>query len=96
MFSSGKKVSRVIRIIIDILNVLLGIAAVVFAVLTFMNTQSNAWMFPVIFIIGGAMNFFTGIKHLMNDRKANGIILEVAAVVVWIIAYFSYVAVGGF
>ena len=96
MFSSGKKVSRVIRIIIDILNVLLGIAAVVFAVLTFMNTQDNAWMFPIIFIIGGAMNFFTGIKHLMSDRKVNGIILEVAAVVVWIIAYLSYVAVGGF
>lgn len=96
MFSSGKRFPRVIRIIIDILNVILGLAAVVFAVLTFMNTQNNAWMFPVIFIIGGAMNFLTGIKHLMNDRKVNGIILEVVAVIVWVIAYLSYVAVGGF
>ncbi len=96
MFSSGKRFPRVIRIIIDILNVLLGIAAVVFAVLTFMNTQGNAWMFPIIFIIGGAMNFLTGIKHLMNDKKVNGIILEVASVIVWVIAYLSYVAVGGF
>ena len=95
MFSSGNKFSKVIRIIIDILNVALGLGVVVLAVMTFMNTKGNAWMFPFIFLMGGLMNLLTGIKHLMNDRRADGIVLEVAAVILFAVAYASYRAVGG-
>ena len=95
MFSSGKKSSKVIRIIIDILNVILGIAAIVMAVITFINTSANAWMFPFIFLMGTLMNLLTGIKHIMSERKAQGIVLLVAAVVLGAITYASYVAVGG-
>ena len=95
MFSSGKKSSKVIRIIIDILNVILGIVAIVLAVITFINTSANAWMFPLIFLMGALMNLLTGIKHIMNERKAQGIVLLVAAVVLTALTYASYVAVGG-
>ena len=96
MFATDNKFKKTVRIIMDIINVLIGIAVVVLAVLTFMNTAGNAWMFPIIFILGGTMNLLTGIKHLMWDRKVNGIVLLVVAAIIYGVAYASYVAVGGF
>lgn len=96
MFSTDNKFKKAVRIIIDIVNVLVGIAVVVFAVLTFMNTTDNAWMFPIIFLLGGIMNLMTGIKHLMWDRKLNGIMLLVIAALLFGVTYATYVAVGGF
>lgn len=95
MFSSGKKSTKIIRIIIDILNVILGVAAIVMAVITFINATANSWMFPLIFLMGALMNLLTGIKHIMCERKAQGIVLLVAAVVLFALTYASYVAVGG-
>lgn len=95
MFSTDKKLKKAVRIIIDIVNVVIGVATVVFAVLTFLNTTENAWMFPIIFLLGGVMNLITGIKHLMWDRKVNGIILLVIATLLIGVAYATYVAVGG-
>lgn len=96
MFATDNKLKKAVRIILDIINVLVGIAVVVLAVLTFMNTAKNAWMFPIIFLLGGLMNLFTGIKHLMWDRKVNGIILLIVAAALFGVAYAAYVAVGGF
>ncbi len=96
MFSTDNKLKKAVRIIIDIVNVLIGIAVVVFAIMTFMNTADNAWMFPIIFLLGGVMNLITGIKHLMWDRKLNGIILLVVAALLFGVTYATYVAVGGF
>ena len=96
MFSTDNKLKKAVRIIIDIVNVLVGIAVVVLAILTFMNTADNAWMFPIIFLLGGVMNLITGIKHLMWDRKLNGIILLVVAALLFGVTYATYVAVGGF
>jgi hypothetical protein len=95
MFSTDNKLKKAVRIIIDIVNVVIGVATVVFAVLTFLNTTENAWMFPIIFLLGGVMNLITGIKHLMWDRKVNGIILLVIATLLIGVAYATYVAVGG-
>ena len=96
MFSTDNKLKKAVRIIIDIVNVVIGVATVVFAVLTFLNTTENAWMFPIIFLLGGVMNLITGIKHLMWDRKVNGIILLIVAAALFGVAYAAYVAVGGF
>lgn len=95
MFSTDNKLKKAVRLIIDIVNVVIGVATVVFAVLTFLNTTENAWMFPIIFLLGGVMNLITGIKHLMWDRKVNGIILLVIATLLIGVAYATYVAVGG-
>lgn len=37
----------------------------------------------------------TGIKYLMTDRKVSGIISEVVAVILFVVAYVSYLAIGG-
>lgn len=93
MFSSGNKTTKVFRVIIDIFNVLIGISVVVLAVFTFFNPKENAWMFPLIFMLGGLMNCITGIKHILCDKKVQGIVLQVIAVVLFGITYFTYVAI---
>lgn len=95
MYSGGNKIQRIIRIIIDCLNVILGAAAIVLAVMVFLDTQKNMWMFPIIFGVGGMMNLITGVKYFMTDRKISGIVSEVVAVVLFVIAYVSFLAVGG-
>ncbi len=86
---------KIVRLVIDILNVILGVGAIVLAVLAFLDTKGNMWAFPIIFILGASMNFITGIKHFMSDKKAAGIIAEAAAVVIGIFAFVSYRAIGG-
>lgn len=95
MFSSGKKIYKVIRCIIDILNVILGVGVVALAVLTFLDTASNMWMFPVIFLMGGTMNLLTGIKHLLTEKTGSGIAMFVTAAVIYAMSFISYRAIGG-
>ena len=57
--------------------------------------KKNKSMFHIIFSIGGLMNMLTGIKYLMTDRKVSGIISEVVAVILFVVAYVSYLAIGG-
>lgn len=93
--SSGNKVQRVIRLIIDVLNVLLGVLVVCLAILAFVNTGKHMWMFPLIFLFGGFMNTITGIKHIMSDRVTIGVIAEVVSAFLYIVSYISYSAIGG-
>lgn len=95
MYSSGNKIQRIIRVVIDGLNVILGVSAIVLAVMVFLATEKNMWMFPIIFTVGGTMNFITGVKYFMTDRRVPGIVSEVVAVVLFVIAYISFLAVGG-
>ncbi len=93
--SGGNKTTRIVRMVIDVLNVILGIAIVCLAVMAFINASSNMWVFPIIFLLGGAMNMITGIKNYMTDRKISCIIAEVAAVALFIVSYVCYNAIGG-
>lgn len=95
MRSGKNNFQKVVRLIIDVLNVIFGIVAIVLTVFVFINTGKNKWMFHIIFLIGGLMNMLTGIKYLMTDRKVSGIISEVVAVILFVVAYVSYLAIGG-
>ncbi len=95
MFSTENKFRKIIRTIIDIFNAVLGIGAVVFAVMAFIDTAGNRWMFPVIFVMGGAMNLLTGIKYFMTDKRNAGIITIAAAAILVVISIMSYIAIGG-
>lgn len=93
--SSGNRLQRFFRVILDILNILLGVAVVAAAVFTFLNVQERAWVFPIIFAMGAGMNLFTGIKYLMTERTRGGIVMLVAAAVLGGIAFVTYYSVGG-
>ncbi len=93
--SNSGKLQRIIRLIIDILNVIIGVATVVLAILAFIYTGKNMWMFPVIFLLGGIMNGLTGLKYFITDKKIAGIVAEVFAMVLFVVCYMSYMAIGG-
>lgn len=95
MASSGGKFKKAVRIIIDFLNVVIGIGAVVLAVMTFLDTQNNKWMFPLIFLLGAAMNLLTAVKHLMTERRVTGAIMLFVSLLLTGIAYVSRIAIGG-
>lgn len=95
MFATENKFQKIIRTILDILNVLLGIGVVILAVMAFINTDNNKWLFPIIFMMGGVMNLFTGIKALMTDRKMTGVVSIAAFAVLTVISIMSYIAIGG-
>ncbi|MCM1308614.1 MAG: hypothetical protein NC223_08455 [Butyrivibrio sp.] len=95
MASSGGKFKKAVRIIIDFLNVVIGIGAVVLAVITFLDTQNNKWMFPLIFLLGAAMNLLTAVKHLMTERRVTGAIMLFVSLLLTGIAYVSRIAIGG-
>ena len=95
MVSQENKTQRVIRIIIEIMTSLTGVAAVVLAVLTFINTKANSFMFPIIFILGAGMNILSGIKFVMTGNKGGAITRIIVGVVLIGIAAASYVVIGG-
>lgn len=95
MTSSGGGFKKAIRVIIDFFNVVIGIGAVVLAVMTFLDTQNNKWIFPLIFLFGAAMNLLTAVKHLMTKRRATGIIMLFVSLLLVGIAYASRTAIGG-
>lgn len=93
--SGGNTLHRIVRLIIDIVNVIIGIAVVVLAILAFINTGANMWMFPLIFLLGGIMNTVTGIKYMMTDKFTIGIVAEAVSALLYIVSYVSYTAIGG-
>lgn len=95
MFNSRPGIFKVIRIIIDCINMILGVGVVALAIFTFIDAKKNEEMFPIIFLGGAGMNLFTGIKFMMTDRKVAGIMTFVAACALAGIAYFTFKAIGG-
>lgn len=96
MFSrGGNRFQKFIRIMLDILNIVLGVAIVAATVWTFLGVSERRFMFPYIFAAGALMNLFTGIKHLMTERKTSGIVMMVATLVLGGVAFLTYHSVGG-
>ena len=92
---SRGKFAKFVRSMIDILNILLALSAITLAVMVFINTEDNRGLFTIIFIVGAAMNFITGIKFFMTDRRGSAIGVWIAAAALGVIAFFTYRIVGG-
>ena len=95
MYRSGNRAQRAVRTILDLLNLLLGIAIVGAAVFTFLSVHERAWLFPIIFAMGAGMNLFTAIKYLMTDRIKGAVTMLVVSLLLAGIAVVTYFSVGG-
>ena len=95
MFSSENKVQKTVRIIIETLTVIIGAAAVILAVMTFINTRANSYLFPIIFILGAAMNILSGVKSAMTDNKGAAVTRFIIGALLLAVAYVTHVSVGG-
>lgn len=75
------RVLRRIRIIIDVVNVILSVAVVALTVYTFFDAHNRMYIFPNIFYLGALINAITGIKHMISDKKLQGVAVFVFAAV---------------
>ncbi len=81
MAAKKEMVLRRIRIVVDVLNVILSVAVVGVTVYTFLDARHRMNIFPYIFYLGAFINAITGIKHMISDKKLQGIAVFVFAVV---------------
>ena len=98
MFGKGKlKNSRNLPMMLDVLHIIVGVAVVILAVLTFINPEGNRILLPFIFLLAGILNGVNGcyrIKESGRDKKRRlaGISILILAVVLLIICVLSAVS----
>lgn len=81
------------NLIIEIINVILGIAIITLAILTFLNTTEYAFLFPVIFLLGAIMNGATATKDFLGSNRGMGIVASIVTVLFFVIFIVSAVVV---
>lgn len=87
---------RRLRLTIDVLNVIFGIAVVALAVYIFIEPNERRGLFPAVFYLGAFVNGITGIKHFVSDRVAYGIAVWIFAALLIVTALFTGRVAGGF
>lgn len=74
MFGQGARGrnGRNLELFLDLLHIVVGIAIVVLAVLSFLNPENNLVLFPVIFMMASILNLVNGwvkVRRGGRDRK---------------------------
>lgn len=92
---SGKGL-KIVRIIIDILNAVLGLAVLGLAAYIFMELDDRLELFPYIFYMGAAVNVITGLKHFISQKKGSAIGVWIVAVFLIFVAGWSRTVIKGF
>ena len=69
-------------IFLDGVHLILGIAIVILAVLSFMNPEGNLMLFPLVFVLAALLNAISGIFELKirshNKKRLRGGLLQMA------------------
>ncbi len=81
MASKRERAFRKVRVVIDVVNIILSIAAVGITVYTFMDVHNRMHIFSDIFYLGALINAITGIKHMISDKQWQGIAVFIFAAV---------------
>ena len=81
MASKKERTLHKIRLVIDVMNIILSVVVVGLTVYTFLDLHGRMHVFPGIFYMGALINLITGIKHMISDRKWQGIAVFVFAAV---------------
>ena len=79
------------NLIIEIINVILGIAIITLAILTFLNTEEYAFLFPVM--LGAIMNGATAVKDFLGSNRGMGIVVSIVTLLFFVIFIASAVVV---
>ena len=74
---------------IDVVNMILGIAVIVVAVLALTGGDDELYLFPCIFVLGAVMSGLNSLK-MMKQNKVFGIFFAVFAVVLAAECVFSF------
>ena len=93
----GKKMSRNSSFILDLVHIVIGLAIVVLAVISFLNTNGHLTLFPVIFILASILNYVNGYFRISQSgrnkkKKLSGILLVILGAALTALAVISAVS----
>ncbi|MCC8025144.1 MAG: hypothetical protein LIP16_07560 [Clostridium sp.] len=85
MHSQRGRGERHSGIFLDGIHLILGIAIVILAVLSFMNPEGNLMLFPLVFLLAALLNAISGVFELKtwgrDKKKLRGGILQIVLAV---------------
>lgn len=89
MYVTGRKTYRGARAGIEKANIVIVAVIAVCAVLSVFKVYKEMFFFPVIFYLGGILNILSGIKLILENRKALGIIECIVGVAIFAFAVYT-------
>ena len=54
---------------LDIMHIVIGIAVVIMAVISFVNPDDYRFLFPIIFFLAAILNLATGKYHMLRSKR---------------------------
>lgn len=94
---SGKKLSRNSSFILDLIHIVIGLAVVVLAVISFLNPNGHLTLFPIIFVLAAILNYVNGYFRISQSgrnkkKKVSGILLLLLGTALTLLAVISAVS----
>lgn len=88
-FVSANGAYRKTRIMIDWLNIIIGMAVVIMAIVIFLVPGNYDFLFPVLFLLGTAMEGLGAAKSFLRYESVGGYIQVILALVLLFITIIS-------
>ncbi len=94
---SGKKLSKNSSFILDLIHIVIGLAVVVLAVISFLNPNGHLTLFPIIFVLAAILNYVNGYFRISQSgrnkkKKVSGILLFLLGTALTLLAVISAVS----
>lgn len=89
MFSAGSGAYRRTKIVIDWINIFLGVAVVIMATVIFVVPGNHDFLLPVVFFMGTVMQGLHAAKNYFKFETKKGNILSLCTVVMLLITICS-------
>lgn len=93
-----RKGGRTSAFALDIIHIAAGILIVGLAVLAFLNPEDNMILFPIIFLLAGALNFLNGFERYRSNRgrkkeRASGAVLMGVGALLFLLCVISAITI---
>ena len=93
MYFSGTKKQKRLRMILDIINTVIGIAIIVLTIVAFNADDGYIVYFPYMFLLGGTMNLLAAIKNYTQRKIAVGITMSVTTVIFFVAGIVTLISI---
>ncbi len=89
-----KNVVRTTGFAIDVINMILGVAIIVFAVIALSGGEDRMDLFPLVFVLGAILSGLNAYK-IMRQNKLFGVFFAAFGILLLIACVFSFVVLSG-
>lgn len=89
MFTASNGAYRRTKIVIDWINIILGVAVVLIATVIFAMPGNQDFLLPVVFFFGAGINGLHAAKNYLKFERKSGLILTLLTIVLLAISVAS-------